>query len=160
MDFEAAERAIKLMKMYGLTEFELREGDKTLRFRDASAEAAYGLPQMTRAPLYAPGYMAAELQAGSAQAPAPAQPAAAPVTTNLIEVRSPFVGTFYEASTPGAPAFAKKGQSIQVGQTLCIVEAMKLMNEIEAEVAGEIVEVCLKNEDPVEYNQVLFRVRP
>ena len=78
----------------------------------------------------------------------------------LVEITSPFVGTFYEAPAPTEPAFAKQGDKITAGQTLCIIEAMKLMNEIPAEVAGEIVEVCVKNEQPVEHGQVLFRIRP
>ncbi|HBU49255.1 MAG TPA: acetyl-CoA carboxylase biotin carboxyl carrier protein [Myxococcales bacterium] len=78
----------------------------------------------------------------------------------LIEVTSPFVGTFYESPAPSEPAFAKLGDQVSADQTLCIIEAMKLMNEIPAEVAGEIVEICVKNEQPVEHGQVLFRIRP
>jgi acetyl-CoA carboxylase biotin carboxyl carrier protein len=83
--------------------------------------------------------------------------AAAP---NLAVVRSPIVGTYYEAPTPGAPPFVKVGDAVGVGQVLCIVEAMKLMNEIEADVAGEIVKKLIANGQPIEYGQELFHIRP
>ena len=75
-------------------------------------------------------------------------------------VKSPIVGTYYESPSPGSPPFVKPGDSVEVGQVLCIVEAMKLMNEIEADVAGEIVKSLLKNGQPIEYNQELFAIRP
>lgn len=78
---------------------------------------------------------------------------------NVHVVTSPFVGTFYSQSSPGKPAFVKVGDRISKGQTLCILEAMKIMNEIESEVAGEVVEVCVENENLVEYGQPLFKVR-
>jgi acetyl-CoA carboxylase biotin carboxyl carrier protein len=74
-------------------------------------------------------------------------------------VKSPIVGTYYESPSPGSPPFVKPGDSVEVGQVLCIVEAMKLMNEIEADVAGEVVELFLKNGQPIEYNQELFAIR-
>jgi acetyl-CoA carboxylase biotin carboxyl carrier protein len=74
-------------------------------------------------------------------------------------VKSPIVGTYYESPSPGSPPFVKPGDSVEVGQVLCIVEAMKLMNEIEADVAGEIVQCLLKNGQPIEYNQELFAIR-
>ena len=76
------------------------------------------------------------------------------------EIKSPFVGTFYSSPTPNDPLFVKVGDKVRKGQTLCILEAMKIMNEIEADVAGEIVECCLENESLVEYGQVLFRIKP
>lgn len=99
---------------------------------------------------------AAPVVATEAAAP-PAVPAA---STNLKEVNAPIVGTFYAASSPEAAPFVKEGDRVQVGQVLCIIEAMKLMNEIEAEVAGTIVEICVRNEEPVEYGQVLFTIDP
>ncbi|MEZ4631655.1 MAG: acetyl-CoA carboxylase biotin carboxyl carrier protein [Deinococcales bacterium] len=79
---------------------------------------------------------------------------------NLIEVKAPIVGTFYTAASPDAPAFVKEGDKIQPGKVLCIIEAMKLMNEIEAEVSGTIAEILVRNEEPVEYGQVLFTIDP
>nr|WP_199290143.1 acetyl-CoA carboxylase biotin carboxyl carrier protein [Leptolyngbya sp. FACHB-36] len=78
----------------------------------------------------------------------------------LVEVTSPMVGTFYRAPAPDEPAFVNSGERIQVGQTVCIIEAMKLMNEIESEVAGEIVEILVQNGEPVEFGQPLMRVNP
>lgn len=82
-----------------------------------------------------------------------------PQDPNITELKSPFVGTFYTSSAPGKPSFVKVGQKIKTGQTLCILEAMKVMNEIESECDGEIVEVCLENESFVEFGQTLFKIR-
>lgn len=79
---------------------------------------------------------------------------------NLLEVTSPFVGTFYRSPSPTADAFVKAGDTVSPGKVLCIVEAMKIMNEIESEVSGEIVEVCVENETYVEFGQVLYRIKP
>ncbi len=105
--------------------------------------------------------------------PAPASPAPGAVATpsgeegggsdpgaGLYEQKSPIVGTFYRAPSPGAPPFVEVGQHVSAGQVLCIIEAMKLMNEIESEVAGTIVEILPENAQPVEYGEVLFRIRP
>jgi len=97
--------------------------------------------------------------------PAPAGPAAAPVPAPapaavLKEIRSPMVGTYYASPEPGAEPYLRVGQRVTTGQTVCIVEAMKIMNEIEAEVSGVIREVCVEDATPVEYGQVLFRVDP
>lgn len=85
-------------------------------------------------------------------------PAAGP-KESFHEVKSPFVGTFYLSSAPGKPPFVKVGDKVKKGQVLCIVEAMKIMNQIESDAQGEIVEICCENENLVEYNQVLFRIR-
>ena len=98
--------------------------------------------------------------APAAAAPAPAAaPAEAPVS-NLVEVRSPMVGTFYRSPAPEAPSYVEVGSRVSQGQTLCILEAMKLMNELPSEVSGTIREVCVENGEPVEYGQVLFRIEP
>ena len=94
---------------------------------------------------------------GPAAAPAAAP---APAARRLIEVKSPMVGTFYRAPEPGAEPYAKVGSRISAGQTLCIIEAMKIMNELEAEVSGTIREVLVEDAQPVEFGQVLFRVEP
>jgi acetyl-CoA carboxylase biotin carboxyl carrier protein len=85
---------------------------------------------------------------------------AAPSQPGLIDVTSPFVGTFYRSSSPESPAYVKIGDRVSKGQPMCIVEAMKIMNEIESEADGEIVEICAENETYVEFGQVLFRVKP
>jgi acetyl-CoA carboxylase biotin carboxyl carrier protein len=105
-----------------------------------------------------------------APAPAPAEPAAAPAAaepaapapakSNLIDIKSPMVGTFYRAPAPEAPSYVESGSRVVKGQTLCILEAMKLMNELESEVSGTVREICVENAEPVEYGQVLFRIEP
>jgi acetyl-CoA carboxylase biotin carboxyl carrier protein len=101
---------------------------------------------------------------GSAAAASPAEasgPAAAPAEAAVLEeVTSPMVGTFYRAPAPDADPYVEVGDHVKVGQTLCILEAMKLMNELEVEVGGTIVEIAVENAEPVEYGQVLFRVKP
>jgi acetyl-CoA carboxylase biotin carboxyl carrier protein len=91
-------------------------------------------------------------------ATAPAQPAAAEEDLHLV--KSPIVGTFYESPAPGAAPFVKPGDTVQAGQVLCIIEAMKLMNEIEADISGEVVKLIAVNGQPVEYGQPLFAIRP
>jgi acetyl-CoA carboxylase biotin carboxyl carrier protein len=100
-----------------------------------------------------------------AAAPAPAAPVAVPppaaaaARSDLVDVRAPMVGIFYRAPAPGEAPFVELGNRVSVGQTICILEAMKLMNELEAELSGEVVEILVENGTPVEYNQVLMRVR-
>jgi acetyl-CoA carboxylase biotin carboxyl carrier protein len=108
----------------------------------------------------APGAVAPAVPAAAAgAAPAAPSPAAAPPSA-LLEIKSPMVGTFYKAPEPGAEPYVKVGTRVVTGQVVCIIEAMKIMNEIEAEVQGAIREVCVENAQPVEFGQVLFRVDP
>lgn len=121
-------------------------------------------------PVYMQAPQASAMPASAPAAPAASAPASTPDaaeasepdvdTSNFAEVTAPIVGTFYAAPAPDAPAFAKVGDTVSAGSVLCIIEAMKLMNEIEAEVSGTIREVLVSNEDPVEYGQVLFRIEP
>ena len=97
-------------------------------------------------------------EAGTGTAAAPGEEAGVQAAGDLHEVESPMVGTFYRAPAPDAPPYVEVGDSVQQGQTLCILEAMKLMNELESEVSGEIREICVQNAEPVEYGQVLFRI--
>jgi acetyl-CoA carboxylase biotin carboxyl carrier protein len=138
-----------------IAEFEMERGDVKIRIKRGQAVVASVAPPASS---YAP---AAAL---SAPAPAPAtpvipSPAASGIEEGVEIIKSPIVGTFYESSSPGAPAFVKQGDKVAVGQVLCIVEAMKLMNEIESEAAGEIVKVLVSNGQPVEYGQPLFKIR-
>jgi acetyl-CoA carboxylase biotin carboxyl carrier protein len=107
----------------------------------------------------APAAMPAPLPAAPA-APSAAPPAAPAVRGDLVEITAPMVATFYRAPSPGDPAFVELGARINVGQTVCILEAMKLMNELESEVSGEVVEILVENGTPVEFGQVLMRVKP
>ena len=107
-------------------------------------------------PLAVPAMSAAGAPAGGA----PPAAAAPPAASHLKEIKSPMVGTFYRAPEPGAEAYAKVGTRVATGQTVCIIEAMKIMNEIEAEFAGVVTEVCVDDAQPVEFGQVLFRIDP
>ncbi len=161
---------VEFLKANDIAEFGLeKEGLKVkLKFQGAgdSAEPAQSIdmaqlarlmaPQAT-APAAAPALAAAPAAAAPAAATAPA--AAAPVE-KLHTLKSPIVGTFYDSPAPGSPAFVKIGDQVEVGQIVCIVEAMKLMNEIESDMAGEIVERSVKVGAPVEYGQSLFCIRP
>lgn len=95
-----------------------------------------------------------------AQTVAPVATKAAPTDVGLHIIKSPFVGTFYASPSPGKPIYAKLGDKVKVGQALCVLEAMKIMNEIDADVAGEIVEICVDNESLVEFGQPLFKIKP
>jgi acetyl-CoA carboxylase biotin carboxyl carrier protein len=119
-------------------------------------------PAPPAAPAAAPSQPPAAAPAGGgAQEAAGGEPeTAAPETDGLLEITSPMVGTFYRAPAPDAPPYVEVGTKVSQGQTLCILEAMKLMNELEAEVAGEVREILVENAEPVEYGQVLFRIDP
>jgi len=139
-----------------IAEFELERGDVKVRIKRAAevvpSPAAGPAPQFAVHPTHAAPAAAMESEAITGAVPA--------VAANLQVVRSPIVGTYYEAPSPGAPPFVKVGDVVGVGQVLCIVEAMKLMNEIEADVAGEIVRKLVANGQPIEYGQELFHIRP
>ena len=144
-----------------IAEFELERGDVKVKIRrvaEAPAESRYFAVHPAPAP--ASGHVPAPVAAPvSAEAAAPAAPIPAEPEEKVHIVRSPIVGTFYEAPSPGAPPFVKVGDPVEVGQVLCIVEAMKLMNEIECDVSGEIVKKLVTNGQPIEYGQELFSIR-
>jgi acetyl-CoA carboxylase biotin carboxyl carrier protein len=157
---------IEFLKENNIGEFDLERGDLKVRIKfaleggadmaglaRALASQAQAAPAAAPAPVALPSAQAAA--AGAAQASA----AEADDEASLHVVKSPIVGTFYESPSPGSPAFVKIGDSVEVGQVLCIVEAMKLMNEIESDGAGEIVKRYVQNGQPVEYGQKLFAVR-
>ena len=144
MDLERIESLLKLMKEYGVAELGLEEADASVHLSMVGTTHA------------APVALAAPVAAASANSD---EVASAP-SANGVDVESPMVGTFYSAPKPGSPPFVKVGDVVSVGQVLCIVEAMKLMNEIESEVGGTVVEVLADNADPVQFGQVLFRIEP
>jgi acetyl-CoA carboxylase biotin carboxyl carrier protein len=146
-----------------IAEFELERGDVKVRIKRAAEHSADTRDSRYLVTTSAPPTV---LEAGAAQPvgspPAPVTvpaPAAPPVEESLHMVRSPIVGTFYEAPSPGAPPFVKPGDVVETGQVLCIVEAMKLMNEIESDFSGEIVKKLVANGQPIEYGQELFAIR-
>jgi acetyl-CoA carboxylase biotin carboxyl carrier protein len=155
MDIRKIKKLIELLEESGLAEIEITEGEESVRI----ARVAQGSPAITQmmpvhAPIAAPP--AAAPAAAAAAAPAAAEAAPAPRNENLVT--APMVGTFYASPAPGAKAFVEVGQEVRVGQVLCIIEAMKMMNQIESERAGKVVAVLAKNGEPVEFGQPLFAI--
>ncbi|MBT8488508.1 MAG: acetyl-CoA carboxylase biotin carboxyl carrier protein [Gemmatimonadetes bacterium] len=162
IDFDFIERLIQVLDASSVDSLEIERGGTKVRLSKT--------PPMTAAPV------AVQAAAPPAHAPAPAGTAgpdgaasggqmsggsaSAPPASDLEEITSPMVGTFYRAPAPDAPSYVDVGDKIAPGDTLCIIEAMKLMNELDAEISGEIVEVLVENAQPVEFGQVLFRVSP
>jgi acetyl-CoA carboxylase biotin carboxyl carrier protein len=155
---EELRELVEFLKANEIAEFDMEQADLKVRIKFAVDPAAAGamsgvdLSQLSRLMASAPAVV-------GAAAPAAASAAAAEPEAALHEVKSPIVGTFYESPSPGAPAFVKIGDQVEVGQVLCIVEAMKLMNEIESDVAGEVVKRIASSGQPVEYGQPLFAIR-
>jgi acetyl-CoA carboxylase biotin carboxyl carrier protein len=142
-----------------ITEFELERGDVKVRIKRGTPEAAPA-PPAERIITVQSAAPASPTQAPPPATPAPPAAEPAPPSENLHMVRSPIVGTYYESPSPGSPPFVKPGDMVEAGQIICIVEAMKLMNEIEADASGEIVKVLVANGAPIEYGQELFAIRP
>jgi len=143
-----------------IAEFELERGDVKVKIRRASEAAPAIVPQTHYVAMPAPAPASAPASSSSSSREISLSAAAAPEKEeNLHIVHSPIVGTFYEAPSPGAPPFVKVGDMLEVGQVLCIVEAMKLLNEIECDAAGELVRKLVTNGQPIEYGQELFALR-
>jgi acetyl-CoA carboxylase biotin carboxyl carrier protein len=157
-DVRTVEYLLKLMTDHDLAEVDLKEGDQRIRLRKGSAIPAAFLPPVPAPVPYhnAPHTNAAPLN------PAPAPVAATPTAPakNLVEIKSPMVGTFYARPKPDKPDYVSVGSVVRPDTVVCLIEAMKLYNDIKAEVSGKIAEICVKNGDFVEFNQVLFRVEP
>lgn len=156
MDPKHVRELIELISRSDFAEFELQEKDFSLKLvkqHPAPAPAAQG-PAVAAAPAPAP------LPAEAGPAPAAEATVQLPDAGGAQEVRSPIVGTFYRSSGPEAPPFVEVGSKVSKGQVLCIVEAMKVMNEIESEIDAEVVDVLVANGQPVEYGEVLFQLRP
>ena len=154
MDHADLERLVKLMNENDLVELEIEEEGRTVRLRKAPGVALpmpSSMPSFPTMQLMSPG---APVAAAPSPTPAPAGPPA-----GTVEIRSPIVGTYYKAASPDSPAFVQVGDRIKNGAVVCIVEAMKVMNEIQAEVAGEVVEILVENGQAVEFDQPLFRVK-
>lgn len=161
VDLSQLERLLAFMSQHGLEEFEYSHGDLRIRLKKPAANSNPPLQRAMNPPEI--------VVAGPAPTAAPAPPAAAPPQVTPAEtvraedlhvVKSPIVGTFYNAPSPGAEPFVKLGDSVEVGQVLCIIEAMKLMNEIETDMSGEVMRLFVENGQPVEYGEPLFAIRP
>jgi acetyl-CoA carboxylase biotin carboxyl carrier protein len=166
IDLDQLERLLSFMSEHGLEEFEYAHGDLRIRLKKATApsssapsrafpaaseSSAPAMPTRTEATR---AESAAAVVSEASAAPPPAVPA-----DDLHVIKSPIVGTFYSAPNPESGPFVKVGDTVQAGQTVCIIEAMKLMNEIEADISGEVARIMVENGQPVEYGEPLFALR-
>jgi len=146
MDTDEVRELIRLMVENDLAELDITEGENKIKLKRG---------------VDAPAPMPAAPAAVPVVEPAPAgEPVEAEAVEDVLEIKSPMVGTLYLAASPDEPTYVSVGDAVDADTVVCIVEAMKVMNEIKAECAGEVVEVCVRNAQPVEYGQVLYRVRP
>jgi acetyl-CoA carboxylase biotin carboxyl carrier protein len=158
MTIEEIKELLQLFNASGVGELEVERENFRIRISRASSSHDQ-VVAVSSAP--APVVAAQATSAVAPSAGAAAAPARAPeADTNQVLVKSPIVGTFYETPSPGAPPFVKVGDTVETGQVLCIIESMKLMNEIEAEVAGTLLAKLVENGRPVEYGEALFSIRP
>jgi acetyl-CoA carboxylase biotin carboxyl carrier protein len=153
IDLTFIKRLIETVEASNIDTIEYSRWGTRIRITKSPSVVLGGNASSTPPLTFAPANPAAE------PVPIPPPPAAAEPATALHEITSPMVGTFYSAPAPDADPYVEVGSVVKEGQTLCILEAMKLMNELEAEVSGKIVEICVENAEPVEYGQVLFRVQ-
>jgi len=151
MDLDRIEALLKLLADHDVSEFAFKDDESSIRLRLGPIVESIAAPVAYQAHAVAPAPAAA---AAAESAPAVAE------DTSLATVDSPMVGTFYRSPSPDSPAFVEVGDTVHKGKTLCIVEAMKLMNEIETEVSGTIVEILIENGQPVQFGQALFKIRP
>jgi acetyl-CoA carboxylase biotin carboxyl carrier protein len=143
MDIRKVKKLIELLEESGIAELEIKEGEESVRISRQSAVTQYAAPALAAAPT------------ASAPAPAPAAPAPA-AEPRGHHVKSPMVGTYYGAASPSSEPFVKEGQQVNVGDTLCIIEAMKMMNQIECDKSGTISKILIENGSPVEFDQIMF----
>ncbi|MEM1411398.1 MAG: acetyl-CoA carboxylase biotin carboxyl carrier protein [Pseudomonadota bacterium] len=158
MDIRKIKKLIELLEESSLSEIEIVEGEESLRITRGGPSVAPVMPQVMAAPpaVVAPAPAGAVAPPAADAAPAAAEEEAIP---DGQVVRAPMVGTFYAASSPEAEDFVSKGQSVAVGDTLCIIEAMKMFNQIESDFAGTVVAILAENGQPVEFDQPLFVIR-
>ena len=161
MDVRHLKRLIRLVEQSQINELEIEDSGSRVKIVKSQPVVHAALPQNPVPAAAIPAdYTAAGSPASNAMPSAEASEAGALDESKLIVVTSPMVGTFYRAPSPGAPPFVDVGDKVSVDQTLCIHEAMKLMNELQAEVAGTIREICVENAQPVEFGQKLFLIEP
>jgi acetyl-CoA carboxylase biotin carboxyl carrier protein len=153
MTIEEIRELINVVNESGIAELEVQRGENRVRIRRTQRERHVGFTPIESHPsVSAPPPPAPASPSGGSTPPAPAD--------NELLIKSPIVGTFYESSSPGSPPFVRVGETVQPGSVLCIIESMKLMNEIEAEIAGVVTSKLVGNGQPVEYGEALFGIRP
>jgi acetyl-CoA carboxylase biotin carboxyl carrier protein len=167
MNEQAIRQLIKIVEESNIDSLEVRRWFQTIRIiknrgtQNGHHPSASGTTTLVTVPApIVPPPAAPPVAAAPAPAPAPAAPEPVAPPSHLVEIKSPMVGTFYRAPAPDAPPFVELGKVIKVGDVLCIIEAMKLMNEIEAEQSGKIVKILVENAQPVEFGQPLFLIDP
>jgi acetyl-CoA carboxylase biotin carboxyl carrier protein len=152
MDLDLIKKLVKILDTSGVTELEVQEGDLKIKIaKNSHSSVIYAQPNISAAPV------TAEIPLKKADQDVKIK-VEQTKSSNLFEVRSPIVGTFYRSPAPDAEPYVQVGDEINMGTVLCIVEAMKLMNEIESEVNGKVAKILIENGKPVEYNQVLFLI--
>ena len=169
MNLKEISELIKLVDKSSIAEVKLSTDELDLTIRHKKyfkkqkikfAQAPAAQMFQTAPPMHAPATVAAPSQIFAPTFETPASPATKPAATNLLEVKSPMVGTFYRSASPDKPPFVSVGDTVQKGSPVCVIEAMKLFNEIDSEISGKIVKVMVEDASPVEYDQVLFLVEP
>ena len=155
MDIRKVKKLIELIEDSNVNEIEIKEGEESVRISRGGVTAAVSAPVVQAAPVAAP----APVPAAAPSAPATESPAPAAPAVNGTAVKSPMVGTFYRSPAPDAPAFVEVGQSVNKGDVVCIVEAMKMMNQIEAPASGTIEAILVEDGQPVEFDQDLIVIK-
>jgi acetyl-CoA carboxylase biotin carboxyl carrier protein len=150
MNLKEIQEVIKLMEEHNLSEIEIEKGDQKIKLRK-TVKTAPGIP--IEQPVAIQQFQQPELKA-------PQQDAKEASSKNLVEIKAPIVGTFYRSASPDAAPFVEIGQEIEIGQVVCIIEAMKLMNEIKSEVRGKVIDILVENSDPIEFGQILLLIEP
>lgn len=162
MDFKQIQELIKMINKSNIGELTIEQKDFRVTIKQKEEHVTQVLSAPVSSPNYAPQQPASAGQAPSSnQAPAAEKPKSAePAASNLVTIKSPMIGTFYRKSGPDKPNFVEPGDEVSAGKVVCIIEAMKLFNEIESEISGKIVKVLVEDASPVEYDQPLFLVEP
>ena len=157
MDIRKIKKLIELLEESGVAEIEIKEGEESVRIARQAPPGMHTVQMMApAAPVYAPQASAPSTAPAALAAPAPGNKAANAAAAGEHLVTAPMVGTYYSSPSPGAKLFIEIGDSVEAGQVLCIIEAMKMMNQIEADVAGKVRAILVKNGEPVEFGQPLF----
>ena len=172
MEFKEIVELVKLINKSNLTEFKIKDGEfqlsiRTKKYGKQKAPQILSTPQQQMVPVQAsiptiqvPASNVAPSPAPAAAVSEPKEPPAEKPSENTTNIKSPIVGTFYRSPSPDKPPYLKVGDRVEVGQVVCIVEAMKLFNEIESEVSGKVLEILIDDASPVEYDQPLFKIDP
>ena len=160
MTIDEIKELIQVVTESGIAELEVFRGDNRVRIRRSNVTTTQEFVLPSEPPMMAPPIAPTSALSAAATATVPPAPAAPAIEDNAVYVKSPIVGTFYESGSPGSPPFVKVGDRVSAGQVLCIIESMKLMNEIESDVSGTVMSKLIENGRPVEYGEALFAIQP